>query len=446
MTKTITRSQLLGELGETAVKKIVLEMGFIYEPRGRLEAGIDGLIELRDCSTGTPLGKLLGVQVKTTSDSKYIRETDRQFEYLLKPEDLRYWRQSNIPVIVVLWRQSDGSAYWKHVTDAAGGDERRLRFDKEADRFNGSCADRLGALTVDRRTPGVFVPPLNDGETAITNLLRIHMPDEIFVATSPFGSGRDAISELIRQDDPRHDWVIRKRRFVSFFDPRSYGTRAIVDEDQVEAVDTDLVVLNDDFDDTNDTIDLLRRTIERQLAYELFYSRKERVFFFQARTASASRRYRYMASAKETSANVVNVYPNKKNLDGKAYVRHHAATFRFERLGDEWFIVIDPTFYFTRDGFQPHRYPDALLSGKKRLERNAAVRGQVIMWQHLLVSSGQLNDGLFAASGQDEPLLRFEHLPILQLSRAVPESSWTRTDPRAAEMDSSQLFEEGLFG
>jgi Domain of unknown function (DUF4365) len=127
MTKTITQSQLLGELGETAVKKIVLEMGFIYETRGRLEAGTDGLIELRDCSTGTPLGKLLGVQVKSTSDGKYIRETDRQFEYLLKSEDLRYWRQSNIPVIIVLWRRSDGSAYWKDVTDAVGGDERRLR-------------------------------------------------------------------------------------------------------------------------------------------------------------------------------------------------------------------------------------------------------------------------------------------------------------------------------
>jgi hypothetical protein len=61
-------------------------------------------------------------------------------------------------------------------------------------------------------------------------------------------------------------------------------------------------------------------------------------------------------------------------------VRHHAANFRFERLADEWFLIVDPTFYFTKDGFQPHRFPEALLAGKKRLERNAAVRGQVIMW------------------------------------------------------------------
>ncbi len=59
MSKRITDSQVLGELGETAVKKIVLEMQFIYDPRGRLEAGTDGIIELRDPKTGAPLGKFL---------------------------------------------------------------------------------------------------------------------------------------------------------------------------------------------------------------------------------------------------------------------------------------------------------------------------------------------------------------------------------------------------
>jgi hypothetical protein len=54
MDKRITDNQLLGELGETAVKKIVLEKHFIYDPRVRLEAGTDGIIELRDPKTGAP--------------------------------------------------------------------------------------------------------------------------------------------------------------------------------------------------------------------------------------------------------------------------------------------------------------------------------------------------------------------------------------------------------
>ncbi|RUV00998.1 DUF4365 domain-containing protein, partial [Mesorhizobium sp. M1A.F.Ca.IN.020.03.2.1] len=105
MSKRITDSQVLGELGETAIKKIVLETGFLYEQRGRLEAGTDGIIELRDPKSGAPLGKLLGVQVKSTDSGQYVRENDNSFEYLLKPDDLKYWRTSNIPVIIVLWRK-----------------------------------------------------------------------------------------------------------------------------------------------------------------------------------------------------------------------------------------------------------------------------------------------------------------------------------------------------
>jgi hypothetical protein len=216
MSKRITDSQILGELGETAIKKLVLEMHFIYDHRGRLEAGTDGIIELRDPKSDVPLGKLLGVQVKSTENGRYSRETERNFEYLLKPDDLTYWRSSNIPVIIVVWRQLDSSAYWKDVTDCVKGEERRLKFDKDADVFDARCADRLGALTIDRRTPGVYLPPLNQGEEAIINLLRIKLPDEIFLASSPFGNGRDAIPELVKHDNTRFDWVIAKGALSRF--------------------------------------------------------------------------------------------------------------------------------------------------------------------------------------------------------------------------------------
>lgn len=435
MSKRITDNQVLGELGETAIKKIVLEMQFIYDPRGRLEAGTDGIIELRDPRSGAPLGKLLGVQVKSTDSSQYIRENERSFEYLLKQDDLKYWRTSNIPVIIVVWRKSDQTAYWKGVTDCVKGEERRLRFDKNADVFDVRAADQIGALTIDRSTPGVFLPPLNQGEDAIINLLRIKLPEEVFLASSPFGGGRDAVPELVKQDSIRFDWIIRKRRFVSFFDPRDFGTRAIVDVDQVEAIDTKLFAFNDDLDDTNDMIDLLRRTVERQTSQQLAYLRKDRLFHFKARERNRSRSYRYIANINETSAKVVSAYSRH------GYVRHHAARLRFERLADEWFAVIDPDFYFTKDGFQPHRFPEALLAGKKRLERNAAVRGQVTMWQHLLVESGKHDAGLFDTD-VPAPVLQLERLPVIQLSQAVPESSWNRTDPRAKDMEALDLFEE----
>jgi len=51
-------------------------------------------------------------------------------------------------------------------------------------------------------------------------MMRVRLPDEIFISTSPFGFRGDAIPDLLKQRNPRFDWVIQKRRFVSFFDPR----------------------------------------------------------------------------------------------------------------------------------------------------------------------------------------------------------------------------------
>jgi hypothetical protein len=63
------------------------------------------------------------------------------------------------------------------------------------------------------------------------------------------------------------------------------------------------------------------------------------------------------------------------------------------------------------------------------------------MWQHLLVESGKIPDRLLFDTGNPEPILSFEALPLIQLPQAVPETSWTRTDPRAKEMESADLFD-----
>ena len=68
----------------------------------------------------------------------------------------------------------------------------------------------------------------------------------------------------------------------------------------------------------------------------------------------------------------------------------------------------------------------------------------MIMWQHLLVASADAQHDLLNASEPSAARLCFERLPVLELSRAVPESSWNRTDPRAEQMDSLNLFSEGV--
>jgi hypothetical protein len=66
MFKTITSNQLLGEIGETAVRLRFLNMGFQFDGRSRLEAGVDGIAEVK--LEEKPRANALGVDSRIASD------------------------------------------------------------------------------------------------------------------------------------------------------------------------------------------------------------------------------------------------------------------------------------------------------------------------------------------------------------------------------------------
>ena len=246
MSKRITDSQLIGEIGEAAAKTRFLNIGFQFDGHSRLEAGIDGIAEVMD--DGTPLAKMIAVQVKATDKAKYANETDDGFTYLLRSEDLRYWRNSNLPVILVLYRRSDETFYWKEIPNAFSTDERKLTFDKAADILNQQAADSIAQLTVPKAGHGYYVPPLGGGEEALVNMLPVKLPAEIYVASTPY-TPKQAMAILFdAEETPRFDWVIKGRTFWSFHDPRQECTAQIVDGDQVEAVDTSMCPSSDDLE------------------------------------------------------------------------------------------------------------------------------------------------------------------------------------------------------
>jgi hypothetical protein len=183
MTKKITKSQLIGEIGEAAARSRFLSIGFQFDGRSRLEAGIDGIAEVMN--DGRPLAKMIAVQVKATESAKYTSEDDQSFSYLLRTEDLAYWRNANLPVILVLYRQTDESFYWKKILLDFSVDQRKLQFNKTDDVLNRDATDAIAQLTVPKAGHGYYVPPLGGGEEALVNMLPITLPDEIFVSSTP---------------------------------------------------------------------------------------------------------------------------------------------------------------------------------------------------------------------------------------------------------------------
>lgn len=440
MSKTITSSQLLGEIGETAVRLRFLNIGFQFDGRSRLEAGVDGIAEVMD--NGKPLARMIAVQVKATEASRYAAEDDAGFTYLLRPDDLAYWQGSNLPIILVLYRKSDETYFWKEVIVDPKREDRKLQFNKQTDILDSNAVDRLAALTVPKAGFGYYVPPLGGGEEALVNILPVTLPLEMFVASTPY-SPKQAAAILLDADEPaRFDWVIKDGTFWSFADPRENACRRIVDIDQVEAIDTAVLAFHEDHDEQNNFTYLLRMAFDHQVRADLGWNKDRKLFYFRALAENTSRTFFYEASKKKTSTEVVNVARNKADQTRVEFVRHHAFVPRFERLFDQWYLVINPTYFFTTNGFITHSYPGALLAGKKRLDNSASLRGQVVMWHRFLTQPERDAAGLFAEASS-APRLTFGEPPTVQLATRVPEDVWGSPKKSAPEQEDLQ---ERLFG
>jgi hypothetical protein len=170
---------------------------------------------------------------------------------------------------------------------------------------------------------------------------------------------------------------------------------------------------------------LLRHTLGHDFRDLLGWDRKKKQFYFLPTPGVVARRFRYLGAKQKTQADVVSVYQKSKGEGPIDYVRHHSFLPRFERLADQWYLIVNPSYYFTSDGERALNYPDALLSGKKRLDTNSTVRGQVIMW-HRLLSGMEFEDAgeLLAPDTKTDRIIKFSDPPSIELPKSVPEDVW----------------------
>lgn len=441
--KTISKNQITGERGVAMVKERIHAMGFSFHTTGQTEAGIDGFIEVRDPVTGSVGARIIAVQIKTTEQVRYTAETEDGFEYLCDATDVQYWQQGNLPVIVVLVRISDGGLYWKAAPDrgfAGDRETRRLRISKSADRFDAQAGDAIAQLTVDQARPGVWLPPSRQPDVLLFNAVKVVVPPTIQVAATTHRHGRDALKALLDiTDHPPSEWVARGGRLLTFLDLKTSVLRQVVDQGSIEILATEEFALHDDEDEQHVFVDLLNRTLRAQLDPTLVWHRSLKLFYFPPDGPKLDRIYRYASLKNEAKRAVVKAI---RRSDGSvSYVRHSAFHPRFWREFDDWYLSVRPNYVFTRDGVRADGFAGTRISKMKRLENNAAVRGQFLMWRSLLTSLGRepaqrsLLDTLLRAA----PALTFEPVEIIGLPVSVPDELWRSRDVHAPDDDEEEL-------
>lgn len=425
--KKISQSDIIGQQGINLIEEIVLEMGFLWYPTGGVEAGIDGLIEIRDAETGEVTNCVIQVQSKATQQERLQAETNTSFEYKCKDRDLVYWLQGNAPVILIIARTQSREAYWVSIKDYFSDPKRRqsqkIVFDKQHDRFDSNARTALIQLAVPR-TSGVYLAPRPKQEKLYTNLLRVsQLPQYIYTAYTATEDESKAYSALQKIGrELGQEWVLKENLVLSFHDLRQAPWSEICDRGTVEQHDITEWSLSNRLERQQEFVWLLNKTLSEKVKEDLFFDRKKELYYFKPTADLSIRTYYYRSLEKKTQRDVFQPY-YKKNTEDIAYYRHSAFEGQFIRVETNWFLEITPTYFFTRDGYMRDRFEKEHLSGIKKLEKNPAVLGQLIMWAEFLITPAQ--GELFVSS---YPFLQFDRLEEFEMEVGIDDKAWLRSE------------------
>lgn len=433
MAKQIHDNVFIGEDGIALVQRVLYKMRLAWQATGRFDAGIDGYIELRDAQNRGMLGAHLAAQVKARA--QFTAETKTQFEFLCHPADIDYWMRSNIPVLLICVHPDTDEAWYICVTeyfkDPSVRAGRRVTFDKRATQFDVSIGDRLRELALPMDA-GVPRHGLSGPETLLTNLLPlVEFSDHLWSAPTECQTSEHANARYAQTEGPRaSDYLLRDNLLYSLREPSGCELARICDACQSTSRPSIIWSASEDRDLERRFMDLLRRTLLQQLKPRINWQPDRALFYFAApfplhsvKLVGPSRRKRAVVDVKWFTGR-----------DGKrrvSNVRHQAFSPRFIRLEGQWYLQIEPDWYFSWNGKLEDPRADERLRWLKAKERNGAVSGHLRFWEQILCEHS-------ASFESSAALLKFGPLRTERVPVGIDDKVWRPTKIGGKKTSSEQ--------
>lgn len=425
--KKIHQNSIIGQLGINLIEKIVLDMGFVWYPSGMLEAGIDGIIEIRDPATGVVFNSIIQVQSKATQGN-FKSETVDSFEYVCDARDLAYWLQGNAPVILVVSRPSTEEAYWVSIkdyfNDSRKRENRKVRFDKKRDRFDRACRNDLSRLAVPKDS-GIYIAPPPKPERLYSNLLSVtSFANHLYIAETGYRSDKLLLAELRKLGGQfGYEWILHEKRIMSLRNLDGYPWEKVCDLGTLEHFDTQEWAYSADPDKQRSFVQLLNRVLREKVWPAMKYDDRKECYYFRATKDLSDLSVSYTTtSGRIEERTVFKGYPSKSDPTKIAYYRHSAFNGQFKLYEDCWYLEITPTYHFTWDGQHRDKWYEGRLKGIKKLERHLAVFGQLIMWADYLSRPGDMFTPTY-------PFLEFGSLRQFDIEVGIDDEMWLQSEP-----------------
>jgi hypothetical protein len=441
-----------GDQGIALIHRVVSNMGFVWNPL-RLEAGIDGIIEIRDPVTAEVSNCIIQAQSKA-GQSYFKAETDTTFEFICDERDLAYWLRGNAPVILIVSRPDKDEAYWisikDYFRDPKQRQARKITFSKDRDRFDIDCRERLAQIAAPPNS-GHYLAAVPQHDTLISNLLPlVSYPKRLFRAVTKLRDPATVWDRINKTpESAKPEWFLHEGFIYAFHDLTFDPWTKICIAPTTQNLATNDFAYSDETSSRYVFLRLARHCLEQILyAQGVRYSKVQEVHYFRATPDLTERKIGGLSVFKQ--------YRSKTNPDRTAYCRHRAADLAFVRFGKQWYLEITPTYRFTQDGWKESRYSAERLRGIKQLERqNKTHLRQVRLWEevlrqtHLLrVAPEPKQRSMFEGEPEAEALMKaytlvsFGPLVSFEIDSSVPESAWLA---RATEEDDDAPGQKKMF-
>jgi hypothetical protein len=431
--KKVSKSVQIGATGTALIGLRVSAMGHVWHER-HIDAGIDGMIELRDPPTGEVSNSHLLVQSKA-QDALFPGETDERFHYICNDRDLDYWMKATEPVLLICSHPKDEQAWWVHVqsyfVDPARRADRRVDFSKTTMALEGDITDRLFAIADPHGRAHTPVPDRRT-ETLVSNLLPADLPSIAYSYKTKL-PGRKAVYEAQRSSglSLRDDFVLWNGRLLTWEQADKSGlSAAVLGAPSIRPIGE---LREFEQDGHRLIVQLLNNALRQDLTPDCDFHGKRQFLYFRASDDLSDRKWNTSGSNWRT---VFKGYPKKSDPSTISYYRHCALSWQFIQIDGDWYCEIVPDYFFTRDGYHESRYASDQLRGIKKIERNPAVLQETKLWASIL----RPKEELFA---ETERILDFGDLVTFRVDQGIDDAAWKRAEERTE--DNNEGFGDTLF-
>jgi len=356
------------------------------------EAGIDGIIDLADPQSGAATGGFLGVQVKTKE--QLAAEDEKQFSFYADPEDISYWNNVEIPVLLIVVRAKTEEAYAVHVQGYFANLEHKnsktVIFEKDRDRFSATPDWQRRLLTLGvPRSRGLGFPPVPEPEDLSSNLLEAVAPETLFCGKTRFKS-RDSVMRILKEREFRGtEFIVREGNLWSMRSLHLDVWKNLVDARTIQKPAFTELALHESPAKRRYAVELLNYCLESRLALEdVVWLEEEKLYvYLPDRNVTKTVRTTLQREESESRKGLLHVTARGDEI---RWCRHVAMKKRFVEVEGTYYLEVDPTYYYTRDGRKKHRRWRDFIRNARIMEKQKEYLANLELWRNVLTRPSDL--------------------------------------------------------